>query len=562
MRPPPLDKRLARGGLAAVALLALLIWAVSRSGDPAPHREAASPPPSSLSALVAPKPLGAGTPVQQLRAVLHEPNAKLREYLFYGFVQTLSPEDFPYVYQAFLAANRHQRPSEIGHLLGFWIQRDPKSALRTVRPLFDIVAPTRYRDTWDGSLVAPRDLERFAKSRFWPDGRTFSGIGDHIMRSTLPDAEKLNLLDEIAALYDSSINPLDDLLLGSPELLLSSVKGPPSHVTADFLLANHLDDYQLAVEIGAARGSALTPLLDEAVKEGHVAALIVGLRQMIADDASSGPDAIETVVRFAAEGQRRVQEFYQEDSLFHMWLPDAVEEQAEMALEEAVHKWTASDPNSAWSWILENRADDLLGAAGRGMIAHLDPAERAELFDLALRQGEDAPHEISSLAAAWALQEPRLALESALELGGEIAFSQAAEEAFADGTPEQTQAIAEVLESMSVLPDEGNTAMILEGWGDSDVGRAARYGVRWLLATDEFPREHLLKTWSGQDVPVDSTVDDRTFGCLRCWAVCQPDEMQAWIETQTDPEVRRALQWMLDHPDGKPVQADPGDDSS
>jgi hypothetical protein len=90
----------------------------------------------------------------------------------------------------------------------------------------------------------------------------------------------------------------------------------------------------------------------------------------------------------------------------------------------------------------------------------------------------------------------------------------------------------------------------MEIWGDWNVASAARFGVNWLLNTLTYPREEVLEVWRGTVDPSDGLVPDRTFGCLRCWALSQADEMQSWIDSQPEPEIREALQWLKDHPNG------------
>jgi hypothetical protein len=92
--------------------------------------------------------------------------------------------------------------------------------------------------------------------------------------------------------------------------------------------------------------------------------------------------------------------------------------------------------------------------------------------------------------------------------------------------------------------------MIMEQWGDIDAGEAAAFGVGWLLRTRFCTKEELIKQWSGKANSWDGTMSDRTFCCLRTWAVTRPNEMRNWIQKQSDAEIRNALTWLLDHPLG------------
>lgn len=95
--------------------------------------------------------------------------------------------------------------------------------------------------------------------------------------------------------------------------------------------------------------------------------------------------------------------------------------------------------------------------------------------------------------------------------------------------------------------------ILLEPWGDIDIGETARYGLDFLLRTDFAPRANLLKLFSGDDAfASDSDMIDRTFCALRVWAVVQPAEMRKWIATLDDADLEKALTWLLEHPWGGP----------
>jgi hypothetical protein len=83
---------------------------------------------------------------------------------------------------------------------------------------------------------------------------------------------------------------------------------------------------------------------------------------------------------------------------------------------------------------------------------------------------------------------------------------------------------------------------IMGEWGDVDTGDAARLGVDWLLSSDEYQRQDVVKPWRGdREAEIrDGYVDDRTFGCLRCWALSQPDQMQSWIAPKRSRSPRSA----------------------
>ncbi|HSI62568.1 MAG TPA: hypothetical protein VLE43_05600, partial [Candidatus Saccharimonadia bacterium] len=98
----------------------------------------------------------------------------------------------------------------------------------------------------------------------------------------------------------------------------------------------------------------------------------------------------------------------------------------------------------------------------------------------------------------------------------------------------------------------------MEWWGDIDVGEAARYGVAGLMKLHHFPQSDLIKFFKGENNEFTDTGDmiDRTFCCLRVWAVVRPDEMKAWIPTIQDSAMRDALTYILENPWGTGENAD------
>ena len=95
----------------------------------------------------------------------------------------------------------------------------------------------------------------------------------------------------------------------------------------------------------------------------------------------------------------------------------------------------------------------------------------------------------------------------------------------------------------------------MEQWGDIDVGEAARYGHKIIMQEPRVDKNEMMAMYSGKlDGDVDDGLVDRTFCCMRAWAVVRPAEMREWIETEKDPTMRQALLWMLEHPWGKPSE--------
>jgi hypothetical protein len=92
---------------------------------------------------------------------------------------------------------------------------------------------------------------------------------------------------------------------------------------------------------------------------------------------------------------------------------------------------------------------------------------------------------------------------------------------------------------------------VLEDWAEVDIGGCARFGMRCLKQSPWVKWEDLRVFLSGGEMDSDAgSVLDRTFSALRVWAIVRPSEMKAWIATEPDPELRKALTWLLEHPWG------------
>jgi len=167
------------------------------------------------------------------------------------------------------------------------------------------------------------------------------------------------------------------------------------------------------------------------------------------------------------------------------------------------------------------------------------------------------------LMHAWAGWDPKGALEAAVARKDPEIISEVADEASRgpwSGRPYNTGhfglGVIKDFDVMTIPPDIRPAAreqwyQILEYWGDIDIGETARYGLNYLLRTDYAPRDRLIRFFSGDDdYPDEGDMIDRTFCALRVWAVVQPKGMQTWIATLKDPEMQKALTWLLQNPWG------------
>lgn len=198
----------------------------------------------------------------------------------------------------------------------------------------------------------------------------------------------------------------------------------------------------------------------------------------------------------------------------------------------------------------------------KGLLLSLVSDEKRQLWLATARTvKKDESSEIQDLLPEWAMWDPKPALAAAVATGdAEIIENTGIHAARGWKAYNSCHYGLGVVNDFDVgsLPRElrdeviGHWGIIImEQWGSIDIGEAARYGLKFMLATDYVPRGNLIKLFSGDDTfSSDSDMVDRTFCALRAWAVVRPEEMKAWIAKQEGEDMRKALTWLLENPWG------------
>ncbi len=454
--------------------------------------------------------------VAAFKAMLEEPSWDAQVSLIGGLLAELPAADFPKVYAALGRFEKMQGSRCLRPLLDEWAERDPAAAWAVTRRLFDItVEGDHFVDEWAEKFIPPKDFAAFQASPFWPEPRQLLGFLAGLERASIPEVTKTNLRNEFLTQFRARL----------PEhYLVPPPPSPPSDAVEPEA------SYARVREIMEAPLAALPALLRVAAERKNSGAVIWGLRRWIAADPKAAPEMMQ---------------------------------QAEWhGNEEAVRAWAKSDARAALAWFRRHEPAALKGYAGRGLIAFVDKKTRASLLRAVTLPGKYNDggewHELDAMIVAWAREDPLTSLQTALSQYGPLCYSVCADEAVQPFSVPQRKVLDAIRRIPTPVRDQ-YAYMIMENFGDFDVGAAAAYGVDWLRksnwrVTELLPRttkKHYLKVWTGEKNPEDGCMDDRTYGCLRKWAICQPDKMNKWIATQWDPEVKAALQWILAHPNGK-----------
>jgi hypothetical protein len=473
---------------------------------------------------------------ETLRVMLAEPDFAARGSLVSGYFAELPGADFPEALAALGRFEGRQVSSYLEHLLRWWAVRDPHAALEATKRLIDIAigGQGHFTDEWSEKIVGPKDRHSFEASPIWPEPRQLLSFLAGLKSAELPEAEKASLRAEFASAYLERF--ADD-----PEYGEEALKNRPSSAGGTGESQPSTGYFARVKEVLAAEPSELPGLLRAAAQRRDAAAFLWGARRWIREDGAAGPGALAI-----ASG---------DEEWGHWWKG------------RIVKAWARRDAGGALAWFRTNRPEDLKGYAGEGLIAFVDERTRKKLLSGVTPDEDGGAGDLGQLIAAWSEEDPKRALETALALHGPFFYSACADACFTRlDLPSHQRRVMKVIRGISVPVLDGDffAYMMMESWGEVDVGEAAAYGLEWMQRSRSYrhrqhpewtarivDKKHLVRVWTGLEDPDDGSMDDRTYGCLRKWAVCQPEQMRIFVEREKDPKLRRALVWLLEHPNGE-----------
>ncbi|MEZ0273597.1 MAG: hypothetical protein ACAH88_01735 [Roseimicrobium sp.] len=443
-----------------------------------------------------------------------------------GYLKHLPAEQFPEAFRSYCLLQGRRRGWEIASFIQAWAEKDPKAAWPVVEAWIPrAVDGDHFIDEWSEKIRPPLTHTRIEPGTFIPEPSDLSAFEDGLSRANVPEEVKRTLQEAYDKAYASAFpkEPTEAQQVAAP--------APPAQATPENEPPPPEVDFSVVRVILDAPITSFPALLEAAAKRRNEDAVICGLRRWVLLKPSGASEVISWTKKHA---------------------PDHVD--------KVLEAWAAVLPKEAQAWTLQEAPDDPFKYASQ-LIPHLDESQRRKLLRrLRPENDPDANYDggLPDVLAAWAVTEPEKAFAEAMRLGRRALYSSCAEQVFyqVSDLAESRQAVIDAMVRFPVTVNDDHAYTIMEEWGAVDFAEAARYGVDWLIndgkteAESPYTTKYLVKIWTGKDSPADSCMDDRTYGCLRMWALVDPDGMKTWIETLPNPEIRNALEWLRAHAEG------------
>ena len=469
-----------------------------------------------------------------LDAIFREPNQAIRYPVLAEYLRSIPVGQLGKAFDICITLEDTQTPDNlVEFFLPIWAKRDPKGCWKRTKELFHLVGIEEGwlgYDSWkDRSRITVQDIEAIRASPFWITSGPLIAFPLGVDASPLPKQERVRIMKEFSTQWFDRFKswPGDDRASGN-------WKYP-----ADARELVGIFDRSLSSLRNYASESH--PISDETAFE-------VALRRWLLAE----PAAAQEIVNKARKTK---------------WPPRTGETQPRSAgpSTELLMIWAKADLPAMirWAESLDIRKDDVAFEARQFLMSRVDQATRKRWLADAKAEGP-AEDRTVGLLDGWAAWDPKPALDAAVAINDAETLEDVVS-ATVDG-PWHLGAFNTWHSGLDVIKDFDVTKLqkeirhairsnwgqfVMEAWGEIDVGAAARHGLDFMLSTDYAPRDRLMKFFSGHDeYPDEGGMIDRTFCALRVWAVVKPDEMKAWIATQKDAEMRKALTWLLQHPWG------------
>ena len=456
------------------------------------------------------------------------PRNDLRPYhsLLEGYLELLPADQFPKAFEALSRLQLRQKGIERTLLIAAWAKKDPEALWPVIKTWFtQAVDADHFRDDWAQSISRPAARTPLKTGTIVPDSRDFEAFEKGLSQSNASAKTKTALLNEFQEAA-KKVFPHWTWPAEGAQAAPSAPAPPGEPVPPPPEI-----EYAFVRQLIEAPVEALPTLLDTAVKRRNEAAVISGLRRWVMLNPKNTPAVIA-------------------------W----THQHSKNHLGKVLDAWAAIMPDEAYAWLSSLTGDERLDNAGV-ILPYVTQEQRATILNWVItRPGREADFDemLPYVLQPWAVSDPKAAFEFALRHGGRWAYSKCSFLAFDQVArlAEFRQPIIEAIKAFPVQVHDEVSYMNMEEWGDIDFVKAAQYGVHWLIkeaATNPeaaFPMPHVIDVWTGRTNPSDGSMDDRTYGCLRLWAVIDPEGMKAWIQTLQDPAVRTALEWLRTHAEG------------
>ncbi|MBB5035851.1 hypothetical protein [Prosthecobacter dejongeii] len=464
-----------------------------------------------------------------LERIFLEPNPAIRHAVLAAYLRLIPVEAFPQTFDLCIRLQGTQWPDDlVALMLPIWAERDPQAAWKRTQTLFSLIGfHWLGLDAWGNPRIQINNLEALRGSSFWlREGLETFPQG--LSKSKLPRAERIAILSDFVSRYlaiygflpETRKSELPSYTYSDLEEMVSAFQGPDQEF----------------------RGTA-----EAAASKGHEGTFEVLLRRWLVHS----PEEAADIVAFAEKVG---------------WPPEQKPSNTGryVVSQEWLLLWAKIDKAGMMAWV-EHVDLNLspLSARARGLLLGLaNQATGQRWLDEAGAKGSGNDDILSDLlmeAAPWA---PQLAMEVAVTTSDAETIRNVSESAVYDfqsqswNTSHMGLGLAkdfpiETLPPSLLVEVIQDWGVLMEQWGDVDVGEAARYGFQFLTQTNLCPQENLIKLFAGDDTfSSDGDMIDRTFCALRSWAILQPDAMKAWIGQQQGADMRAALTWLLENPWG------------
>jgi hypothetical protein len=472
-----------------------------------------------------------------LTVIFREPDPQIRYPVLATYLRQIPVGRFGDAFDQCIIMEGRQTPDGfMEFLLRIWAERDPVTCWERTQGLFQVIG-IEYGwlnyDSWKRrDRITVRDAKAIQASPIWMENEgDLLGFPFGVQASSRPKEEKVKMLRAFADAWFSAFHSWPGYELNDAYEPQSDYGSYYHHTAVELLKAF------------AARPESVRERNPDGRGPDYRASVEVGLRRWL----KSEPQAALEILKKRNELIAPVHDEWgnlQPSGPSTEWL--MIWRQVDLA---AMTQWVES-----------------LGAGKsvreRSMLmSWVDEPTRTRWLKEAKKDSEST---FELLIGSWASWNPQPAMEAALATRQREIVLHAVNDAvygpFSSvwntchpgiGFIRDFDMYARIKSFIGDLRDSDWGTAIMEQWGDIDVGEAARYGLDFMLESGYAPREELIKLFSGDDeFSSDADMVDRTFCCLRVWAVTKPEEMRAWLANMKDEEMRTALTWLLENPWG------------
>lgn len=472
-----------------------------------------------------------------LETIFLEPNPEIRYPVLADYLRMLPLNKLDTAFVFCTAYEGHQNPGNVvGMFLEIWAERDPEAAWKKTLGLFDVVViegDPLSLDSWGNPRIQVVNHQALQASSFWLSPHALDGFRRGLARSSIPGADKKRLLKEFVMRYVDAF-----------------AEAPGTDRYADISSNQHEGSSRSLINALTLEEGRLRSSIEDSTNDGTGGSVIEAcVMRWLSLRPSKAAEILQTVENSAVS----------KDHVFsYPWF---------MML------WSRLDLTAMREW---TEKQDILtsnhGIEARGVLmSRVDErTQQRWLYEAAGRNKSES--RITELFENWSRWNPEDALKASVASDDPELLERVAEGAvypfiYSYNGSHWGLGIVRDFDLRTAgakwmrheYPNLGKWGVtIMEQWSDVDVGEAARYGFHFLTEVwpDYMPRHDLIEMLSGNDqYGSDADMIDRTFCCLRFWAMWKPNEMHKWIETIPDADLRKALTWTLKHPWGDGLSA-------